>query len=537
MILKLLLKETRVSVRRIIGLGVISGIASMAMLGILNEAAGQVKSGEVNIKGFVLFMTALILSSYTKRLSLDRSQLIVQEILRGIRLRIAEKIQKSSLVSFETRGKEVYYVALTQHTTFISNSSMSLINASQSLVIVVACICYIGWISPVSLFLMLAFVSAGVLLYQMKDAEFLQEIILATKKENEFFSLLNHILDGFKELILSTRKSAAVFKEFNSISDQATALKVGTGAKLTETIMFSQAYMYILISSLIIVFPFFHLTPYADIPKLIVAILFFWTSLESVVAAIPDFAKAKTAMTQLHHLEQELEGIEDVAVQEGAQEAPAPAFNNQITLDQLVYRHLDQDESTIFSIGPLDCQLNKGEILFICGGNGSGKTLSSLYPPYTGELNLDGTVIDKHERSSFRQLFSVVYSDFHLFDKLYGLKDIDPVRVNSLLEKLGLADKTSFTGTGFSNLNLSQGQRKRLAIVAALLEERPVYLFDEPAAELDPEFRRYFYEIFLPELRDEGKTIVVITHDDRYFSCCDRILKMESGQIVQEDRS
>ncbi|PCI41965.1 MAG: hypothetical protein COB46_01945 [Rhodospirillaceae bacterium] len=539
MIFKQLLQESKISFRKIIGLGIISAVASCVMLAILNNATSEVKVGEANYQGFLLFMIALVLSVLTKKVSLDRTQNIVQGVLRGIRIRIADKIRKSSLVSFETRGKEIYYVALTQQTSFISNSSMTLINASQSLVIIFACIFYIGWISPVSLLLILVFVAAGILLYQLKEGEFQSKIIKATQKESRFFALLNHILDGFKELNLSNRKSDAVFREFNTISDQATALKVATGAKLTETIMFSQAYMYILIAALIVVFPFFELTPYSEIPKLIVAVLFFWSSLESVVAAIPDFAKASTAMAQLSQLEQELEHVEDLIAPKSQTTQDPFTFRAELALNQLVYRHQGKDDEVVFQVGPVDAKVKKGEILFICGGNGSGKTslikaLSSLYPPSSGELTLDGHEISKEERFHYRQLFSVVYSDFHLFDKLYGLRDIDHKRVNGLLDQLGLSSKTAFTGNAFTNLNLSHGQRKRLAIVVSLLEERPIYLFDEPAAELDPEFRKYFYETFLPELRDEGKTIVVITHDDRYFSCCDRILKMDSGLIVEE---
>jgi len=541
MIFKQLLQESKISFRKIIGLGIISAVASCVMLAILNNATSEVKVGEANYQGFLLFMIALVLSVLTKKVSLDRTQNIVQGVLRGIRIRIADKIRKSSLVSFETRGKEIYYVALTQQTSFISNSSMTLINASQSLVIIFACIFYIGWISPVSLLLILVFVAAGILLYQLKEGEFQSKIIKATQKESRFFALLNHILDGFKELNLSNRKSDAVFREFNTISDQATALKVATGAKLTETIMFSQAYMYILIAALIVVFPFFELTPYSEIPKLIVAVLFFWSSLESVVAAIPDFAKASTAMAQLSQLEQELEHVEDLIAPKSQTTQDPFTFRAELALNQLVYRHQGKDDEVVFQVGPVDAKVKKGEILFICGGNGSGKTslikaLSSLYPPSSGELTLDGQEISKEERFHYRQLFSVVYSDFHLFDKLYGLRDIDHKRVNGLLDQLGLSSKTAFIGNAFTNLNLSHGQRKRLAIVVSLLEERPIYLFDEPAAELDPEFRKYFYETFLPELRDEGKTIVVITHDDRYFSCCDRILKMDSGLIVEEQQ-
>ncbi len=542
MLSELFTKESWVSLKPVILFTVISGISNCAMLGVLNSATGSVQTGEANTRLFLLFFITLLLSAYTKKVSLDRTQAVIQDLLRGMRIRIADKIRKSSLVSFESRGKEHYYVALTQQAGFISNSSATLINAAQALVVVIACLIYIGWLSLPSLILMLLFIVRGVSVFRKKDDECVREILFFIKKENEFFSLLNHILSGFKELTLSGKKSDAVYREFSEVSDQATALRIGTGVKFTETMMFSQASMYILIAGVILVFPFLHITSQETVPKLIIAVLFFWTSLESIVAAIPDFSKAGAALKQLKELEDELDKIEDATPRKKGVSVKPFSFHDALKLNNFSYHHRNKEGEFLFGIGPLNCQFEKGKIIFICGGNGSGKTtllkgLTSLYPPGSGEVLLDEHPVGKEDREAYRQLFSVVYSDFFLFNQLYGLKNLNKKKVEILLEKLGLADKTSFTGTGFSRSDLSQGQRKRLAILIALLEDRPVCLFDEPAAELDPAFRRYFYEEFLPELREEGRTIVVITHDDRYFSCCDHLFKMESGTIREEKLS
>jgi putative ATP-binding cassette transporter len=541
MILKRLLHETNASFKKIAVLGIISGLSSSIMLAVLNKAAGEVHSGDMNIRGFLLFSIALMISSYTKKISVDRTQSIVQNILRGVRIRLADKIRKSSLIAFEAAGVERFYVALTHQTSLISNSSLSLINASQSLVVIVACIAYIGWLSLASLLAIFVFIAFGVAVYQFKDSELQPELAEAAQKESQFFNLLNHVLDGFKELVLCRRKSRHIFDDFNKLSDDTTNLKVATSSKLTDTVMFSQAYMYGLIALLVIVFPYFKLTPQDTVPKLIVAILFFWTSLESVVAAIPDYFKVVSAIGHIRNLETQLETIEDEAILKTASQLQTLPFQNSLVLDQVAYSHRDVDGSSLFSIGPLDLRLDCGQIIFICGGNGSGKTtlmkvLCSLYPLSTGKLLLDDKVITTPERAAFRQTFSAVFSDYHLFDKLYGLKNIHALKVNDLLGKLGLAEKTRFVQNGFSTTRLSFGQQKRLAIIAALLEDRPIYLLDEPAAGFDPVFRKYFYEDFLPELRAQGKTIIVVTHDDRYFSCCDHIVKLDQGRIVEDHR-
>ncbi len=111
------------------------------------------------------------------------------------------------------------------------------------------------------------------------------------------------------------------------------------------------------------------------------------------------------------------------------------------------------------------------------------------------------------------------------------MSDATPERINALLEVMELSGKTAFRDGGFTNTHLSTGQRKRLALVVACLEDKPVYVFDEVAADQDVHFRGYFYETLLPELKNRGRTVVVVTHDDRYFHVADRVLGMDYGKF------
>jgi putative ATP-binding cassette transporter len=189
-------------------------------------------------------------------------------------------------------------------------------------------------------------------------------------------------------------------------------------------------------------------------------------------------------------------------------------------------------------MGPVDLTVGAGETVFIVGGNGSGKStllrvLTWLYEPKTGAILWDGQLVDRSNVADYRNLFSTVFSDFHLFDRLYGLPGVDPAEAEALLRTMGIAGKTQFRDGGFTNLDLSTGQRKRLAFVAALLEDKPIYVLDELAADQDGEFRRAFYEQHLPSLKARGKTLVVVSHDERYFHVADRVLVMEDGRFVE----
>lgn len=171
----------------------------------------------------------------------------------------------------------------------------------------------------------------------------------------------------------------------------------------------------------------------------------------------------------------------------------------------------------------------------IAGGNGAGKStllrvLTGLYPTETGDILLDGR---RPTRDRLRALFATVFTDFHLFDRLYGVGQVDPERVGRLLERLLLSGKVTLREGAFSTTTaLSTGQRKRLALIAAVLEDRPVLIFDEWTADQDPEFREIFYSELLPELKEAGRTVIAVTHDDRYFDRADRLIRMRRGQIV-----
>ena len=179
-----------------------------------------------------------------------------------------------------------------------------------------------------------------------------------------------------------------------------------------------------------------------------------------------------------------------------------------------------------------------GELIFIVGGNGSGKStlaklITGLYIPESGRLCLDDTAIIDTNREWYRQHFSTIFSDFYLFDRLVSPTN-SPLEAQTYLKTLELEKKVSMSNGQLSTTKLSQGQRKRLALLGAYLEDRPIYLFDEWAADQDPVFRKIFYTQLLAELKQRGKTVLVISHDDHYFHLADRIIKLDYGRIESD---
>jgi len=221
--------------------------------------------------------------------------------------------------------------------------------------------------------------------------------------------------------------------------------------------------------------------------------------------------------------------------------SPEPNWK-ELSYKGITHSYYREQEDDLFTMGPIDVAFKPGELVFVVGGNGSGKTtlakmLLGLYIPDEGEILFDGDKIEDTNRNLFRQQFSAIFSDFYLFQDMMGL--CPPEKDESardFLERLHLSKKVAIKDGRLSSVELSQGQRKRLALLTAYLEDRPIYMFDEWAADQDPLFKEIFYKILLPGLKQKGKTVIVISHDDRYFETADRIIKLENGQIVLDTR-
>jgi putative ATP-binding cassette transporter len=212
---------------------------------------------------------------------------------------------------------------------------------------------------------------------------------------------------------------------------------------------------------------------------------------------------------------------------------------SSIALEDAVFTYTDEGGAALFEVGPLSAEFRAGEIAFVTGGNGSGKStmlrlLTGLMPLGGGRLLADGEPVDAERMQAFRDQISAVLSDNHLSRRLYGIADADAARAGPLLARLEMEDKVGVRDGAFTTVDLSAGQRKRLALVVALLEDKRVIVLDEWAAGQDPHFRRVFYEAILPELKARGKIVICVTHDDRWFGLADRVIRMNEGRFTED---
>jgi putative ATP-binding cassette transporter len=399
---------------------------------------------------------------------------------------------------------------------------------------------YMASISLVAFLLTAALIAAGLSIYLVNSRQVKVHLRDAGEKRLRFFDGITDLLRGAKEVKFNRRRGEELYEDIHGVARELRGSTERAHRMLDDNSLFAQSNFFLLLGAVVFVAPQFHQMASQSTASLIAGIIFIMGPLSSVILGIPAFTRANLAAENIASLEARLEEAGAGALPPQAQDPwPAAAPVSAITCESLVYRYRTGAINTQgegFQIGPIDLQVAAGEVLFIVGGNGSGKStllkvLTSLYPASAGTLSMDGITVTPRTAQAFRERFSVIFGDFHLFRRLYGLQDVDDGRLRELLEAMQLAGKTALVDGRFSSLELSTGQRKRLAMVVALLEDRPVYAFDEWAADQDPGFRRHFYREMLPDLQRRGKTVIVVTHDDQYFDCADRVVVMEYGRI------
>jgi putative ATP-binding cassette transporter len=545
-LLELIKRESNVSFVKITLIGVLAGLTQALVLSLINAAASEnaVKEGK-NFSLLLMFTAALVGHILSQKYILQTSTELVEAVLSSIRLRVVEKIRASELQSFEKIGRARIYSNVTKETVTISQATPQIVVATQSGIMMFFAMIYLAWLSLPVFFATVVLSVIGVSFHLVRRRERYEYMQKAHSRENEFFELLTHLLDGFKEVKMSTARSEDLVEHIRAVSAALEELKVRYGHQFAVHFIFSQTAFYVLIATIVFLLPQMAETSHEVLAKSTAAILFIIGPLTNFIGSIPAFANANVAAENIFELEEELDKGHEAPTSLSTEAAASRRVDpfDEIEFERVLFDYVDNNGQPTFSLAPIDLTIYAGEIVFIVGGNGSGKStflklLTGLYFPTSGRIKVGGIDIRKLDYPEYRNLFAAIFSDYHLFDRLYGVdrlygsRGVDDQHVQVLLKEMDLDSKTQWLDDHFTNLNLSTGQRKRLALLSSLLENKPIYVFDEWAAEQDPSFRKYFYETLLQDLKARGKTIIVATHDEKYFHVADRVMKMEYGQFV-----
>ncbi|HEX3554517.1 MAG TPA: cyclic peptide export ABC transporter [Thermoanaerobaculia bacterium] len=526
--------RTRAFIALIVVTGILSGVASTAFIALINQAVHRgTQSSQGILLWFLGFLVLLPVARFVSNALLVR---VSQRMFHEMRIDLCRRILAVPLRRLEQLGPSRLLASLTEDVGTIGNALGTLPMLSMHITIVVCCLVYMGWLSWQLLLLVLAFFVVGLSSYLLPVRVAARHFELMRRAWDSLLAHLRGLTEGSKELKLHRERR----RSFLADSVEASSLEMCRHTVIGHTIHaaasgWSSVLSFILIGTVVFGVPRVVAIDSGVLTGFLLAILYMLSPVEVIVTYLPGISRANIAVGRV----EELGGDLSVSAQDPTPEELAPPSTRWSELELRGVRHsyFREQEEDQFTMGPIDLKIAAGELIFLVGGNGSGKTtlaklLTGLYIPESGEIRLDGVVVNDEGRDQYRQLFSAVFQDFFLFELLHGLDapQLDE-RARGYLSNLLLDRKVKVENGRLSTLDLSQGQRKRLALLTAYLEDRPIYLFDEWAADQDPQFKKLFYLKLLPELKARGKTVIAISHDDRYYELGDRIVKLDYGQV------
>ncbi|WP_338356173.1 cyclic peptide export ABC transporter [Yeosuana marina] len=520
-------------------LAIISGLSGFIFIILVNNVISKsMTSGIPEDNQYLLLFFITVVFFFISRRGLAIGVINLSEnIYWNIREDVLKLIINAPFIKVKELREEIYST-LTVDASNVTNASLFVANFFSSIVLVLACLIYMAILSKYLFFVSIFFISIGIIVYQLRSSKSNHQFVIVRELEQHFIKVFTSVLDGVKEININPEKGKDIFnKRILRIIKEGKENNISAYVGYLNSQLISSLLFYGLISLILVYASDFQNISWDIIVNFVFVLLYLLGPIVNIMVVIPTMNRGVISIRKLSTLKKELTSISDKNMDINKGEGLK-------SFDKLEYRNYKFTYGTgKFSIGPINLEINKGEVIFIYGGNGAGKTtlintLLGLYRSSCGELWINNKLLDKSQVWKIKHLFTPIFSDFHLFDEFYGLKSMSLELINEYLELFEIAKKVDIEENKFSTLDLSTGQRKRLALICALMEDRPILILDEWAADQDPHFRNKFYFEIIPKLSKElNKTIIAITHDDQYFHLPDRLFKMEYGSLIQVSKT
>jgi putative ATP-binding cassette transporter len=536
-ILSLIRAEAPRNLKAMALMSALSAVSIATMLWVVGSAAQATTQGPPSFRLLVMFVLSVTLFAVTHVYVADTAARDIEAIIDRLRARLFDDIRRSDLTTVETIGRAALQDALVSDTQILARTLPMLVIGAQQGALLLFLGIYLVILSPMASLLALGFAAATLAIRLTRMRALSVATRAAKASERRVFDGLTDLLRGFKEVRMSRARADDLLAGVTCDSAESAATNSATKARWGWEFAVLQTLFYALVGLMVFVAPLLAKDYWQVVVPATIAALFMVGPLGTVAQVAPLVGETELALAHIADLRASLRP--EHADLPSAAGAPAP---QDIGLRDAVFSYRDAEGCTIFTVGPLSVCFPAGTIVFVTGGNGSGKStllklLTGLLPLAAGDLLLDGRPVDPSERQAYRDLISTVFSDYHLSRRLHGVPRPDPGHVRHWLDRLRMTGKTQLEDGVFSTIDLSTGQRKRLAFLVAELEQKPIVVLDELAADQDGEMRRLFYEQILPELKARGKIVICATHDERWFHLADRIYHMDEGRLHETTAS
>jgi putative ATP-binding cassette transporter len=513
---------------RLVLLSMFSGLANMMLIVLITSSLDSSVRLRYLVFYYVLTFSVYVLGRRYVQTNLIR---LSRDLTFELRIKLIDKIFSTSYQKFEKIDRGRVYTALNDDMATIGESANTFITLAASFITAGGAFIYLATIafwSTMLTVLILAIVAGLYYSITKSTAVFFEK---ARDTQNVFVRLTNGIIDGCKEIGLRRNKKLEYKADMVACAGEYKSKISAASIRFVNGYLVGESILIVSLGVVTFAFPkLFPGIPLYTIMSFIVILLYLIAPINAILSAAPAVMQFRVAWNRIKQFSREIPANLDLKA------VPARVARDISGIRANGIKFQYKNDYGAFTVGPIDLEARKGEILFIIGGNGSGKTtlaklLTGLYEPDEGELMIDNKVVRAAQVSEY---FSAVFSPVYLFEKLYDINISEKgPEVKKYLKLLDLEDKVRIKDNKYSTIDLSGGQRKRLALLQCYLEDSPIYLFDEWAADQDPEYRNFFYRTLLPEMRNKGKILIAITHDDHYFDVADKVLKMHEGRLEE----
>ncbi|RRV07246.1 cyclic peptide export ABC transporter [Pseudomonas sp. v388] len=517
-------------------LGIVSGLSVTALLATINQAM-NIEGGPTARMAW-LFAALCVLTLACSTLSSLATNYVGQRVVANLRRELTAKVLVAPIEQLERFRSHRLIPVLLNDVNTISTFALSVAPMIIAFTVTLGCLTYLALLSWQILSLTILTVVLGTGAQFMAHAYGLRNIQRARDADDELQKHYQAICAGAKELrIQRKRRQHMNDRQIHDATETICNSNIRAATIFVTAETFGSTLFFAVIGIAIAFQAMWPTTEKTVLGGFVLVMLYMKGPLERLINMLPAMSRAQVAMRRIAELSWRFSSPEPhLLVTDRASSLPPL---QSIELHQLRYDYPPVAGSESFHLGPVNLSIQQGDIVFIIGENGCGKTtliklLLGLYAPQQGEIRLNGEAVAPQALDDYRQLFTTIFADYYLFDEPLPGQQTLPADAGKYLERLDIAHKVSIRDGQFTTTDLSTGQRKRLALINAWIDERPVLVFDEWAADQDPAFRRVFYTELLPELKAQGKTIIVISHDDRYFDIADQLVRMNAGRIEVE---
>ncbi|QSX05655.1 cyclic peptide export ABC transporter [Sedimentibacter sp. zth1] len=490
-----------------------------------------------NTKNYYIWYFIFAMVTYIYAQKITRSSIITftNNKVCDFRKKLFDLVLNTSHEKLENTDVGRVYTCINNDMEILSSSMRDVVTVITNILTIVVCFIYLAILSLKCFIFAIIFVIVSFLL-QLIYVRFQEKIFsLLMKIQHKVYNFLDSLIKGHKELAINSLKKKEFIGDVYEVNGQYMKTRISAENKMTNIFVLGQSLLYVVIGLVIFIFPIiFNDVDSQVLQSYALIFLFIISPVSYLVDLAPRAMQAKVSYFRIKEIISELQinansiNQIDIEYQHNV---------NKIELKNVTYAYKNNSDESSFKIGPINCDIESNKINFIIGSNGSGKStlvkvITGLYEENEGEILINGKKALATERC---ELFSAIYSDYYLFKKLYGMNiEGKEAEIDYYLKQLRIDDKIKINNKELSTIELSSGQRKRIALLLCYLDNKDIYVFDEWAADQDIIFRDFFYKKLLPQMKEEGKTIIAITHDDRYFDIADNIICMDMGKLTEE---